>query len=736
MVVTCVTCSRRLKIANPKLAGTIATCPACGSMVEIPHLQQPAPGVSETGSAANVNSGNGTPKAGGSAAIGGKQIRVGSAVVDSSAVTASSVQTGDESMRVPPDAPSGFSGQDVSGDAAPSNAASTTPEAESGAPPVVGGPAFESSANQRVRKLALVAASALGGIAILGGLTAYWVTRPTAVTSEGPAPLESQDPESDANDSSVADVDPNAAGDANLAKDPDPAGEQATRAGQDDSSPIDSNPIDSNPTDSNPTDLENVANSKSDASAEADLTGVNTTEPDMPDSGANDSAKSDDGVESPNKPPTGLPSLLQTVDPFAAGPDAGVDAAEGDDGPRTDNPDELLKGLEAFDLFVLDEDPAGTTNLDAPPTLEEMRLQAAAAPNGPLLPTQRPAIDVKRDLSLPIAVRSAPRPLGQWTLFFSQLTGVPVELNLVQMDLAGLDAAVGVQPKQTLLPAGDWLDQLVAPLQMRVRAEASQLVVEPNETILSQAIELLTERSDLPDSTLPLQTFLDAVPEPGVDAPNDRLMDADTPVEMKLLAALACESLRRMRGVPGKRDDAVVARWATPLGKTASSTNASFDWPDLMLSGAEAQTLNLPPGLPINLADFLRRTARASGRLAIIDWDDLPSQYKPSELLLPDVQPDPATLLSRTLEPFGLVALKIDSQYFWVSQRSTYDRLSVLVWTDALGSGRAAFERRVASAAAALPAEGLPPSAIRYLYDPTSDRALILLPRFVAGQLR
>ena len=73
---------------------------------------------------------------------------------------------------------------------------------------------------------------------------------------------------------------------------------------------------------------------------------------------------------------------------------------------------------------------------------------------------------------------------------------------------------------------------------------------------------------------------------------------------------------------------------------------------------------------------------------------------------------------------------QVDSKHWWVGTEATYDRLPIFVWTPPLGQARADFVERMNQVMA-----GSSPLQYRLAIDDTSDRALMLLPRFIVRQL-
>ena len=102
----------------------------------------------------------------------------------------------------------------------------------------------------------------------------------------------------------------------------------------------------------------------------------------------------------------------------------------------------------------------------------------------------------------------------------------------------------------------------------------------------------------------------------------------------------------------------------------------------------------------------------------------------PEHLLLPHNEGDAGSTLRNALSPLGLEVRQVDSKHWWVGTEATYDRLPIFVWTPPLGQARADFVERMNQVMA-----GSSPLQYRLAIDDTSDRALMLLPRFIVRQL-
>jgi hypothetical protein len=115
----------------------------------------------------------------------------------------------------------------------------------------------------------------------------------------------------------------------------------------------------------------------------------------------------------------------------------------------------------------------------------------------------------------------------------------------------------------------------------------------------------------------------------------------------------------------------------------------------------------------------------------VVNWYDANRRgVGPEQLVLPHAGSDAAATLQETLSRFALQVRQVDAQHWWVGSEVTYDRLPILIWTSPLGDSRDTFTRRLATVMS-----GASRDTFRLTIDEESDRALLLLPRYIAGQL-
>jgi hypothetical protein len=134
---------------------------------------------------------------------------------------------------------------------------------------------------------------------------------------------------------------------------------------------------------------------------------------------------------------------------------------------------------------------------------------------------------------------------------------------------------------------------------------------------------------------------------------------------------------------------------------------------------------------PITIAGLLRRTAKRNQATCVVNWYDANRRAAaPEELVFPHATTDAGTTLDQTLSPFQLQVRKVDPQHWWVGTEATYDRLTAVVWTAPLGEARDTFTRRITAIM-----DGASSDVFRFAIDDESDRALLLLPRYIVRQM-
>lgn len=673
LAVQCETCARTLYVRDRALVGTIATCPACGSMVQIPEQD-----------------------------VAQSPLRYGDSSIESDALTAEAIEADGIDPGAPPieSGRGGFKTDLSDGAATTSDYARSSSQGETDDQSSIGSSAieFQSESSQRARKYAAIAAGLILGLAVLGVAISAWMSRKsTEVARQGGPDLIGQDdtipdgtipdgtvpdgtvpdgtiPNSTIPDGGVPDEPATAANDSKLGK------TSALEAGSDSPSGLASNSDNSEPV----------------VAPVAPLPGVKPP------------------GEPPVEPPTGLPPLSGPIDLFSIPAEA---AAADPDAPTLDA---MPAGLGSFVPLLLGIDPAMPTDLEAPPSLDDFRLDEATRDDGPLISADAEIVRPKKDLALKVAIQAEPRTVSRWVYLMSQLSGVPIEIDLIGFDLANVDLRKPIAPKPTIRPLYEILDELVESIDGVIETKGTYLSVTPSKAIFEKAIGELHAIKDLEDASPVIDSLMPPKDPPVEDVAVGENEPPTADRNEQILRSILTQSLRVMRGLEPKMDAPALSRWAGPIG------SSQLEW--RLMSSPETVETSL---YPITVSEFFGQIETATNASLTVYWPDmLEREWTASHLVFPDSTLQPSTLIQRTLAPVHCNVRVIDEQYGWVGTDATYDRLPVVVYATELGDGRASLIGKLQQAAAVVG-----PEAVRWTPDPVSDGMLMVLPRFVAKQL-
>lgn len=428
-------------------------------------------------------------------------------------------------------------------------------------------------------------------------------------------------------------------------------------------------------------------------------------------------------VASSNTSSNDIPTDLLPVDPLGPIVDVNRDAAApvADDGmSKLDEiPPELRKFTVLLDLGRETNETKPT--IQPPPTLDKLKVENAAEEtlDPMMIATPPAAINLDRALALKFAMNSKGYPLGDLVLLFSQLSGVPIQIDWMSLDMAQISIREHVPTARGFLSAREHLEQLGTSIGATIQFDQSFAMITMEETEFAKRIEPVLQLDDFGDDRAAaisvLGKFLqnDAEAQPGTVKIGKALAEQQ-------LAVLAFESLRRMRGIEGKLQDQFLSRWA----HAANSTTGP--WP-VLAGGDSGPTLDAP----ITIAELLRRVSRKNQATCMVNWFDARRRrLSPEQLVMPYVKDDAGKMLSTLLQPFEMQVRRVDDSLWWVGTEATYDRLLLVVWSVPLGDRRDAFIQQVSEVMAARAEEGG-----RITYDAVSDRVMMLLPRYIASQL-
>ena len=647
--VQCLTCGSQLRVSDPAIEGTIAACPKCGSMVQI-------------------NRPDG-------------QMEIGRSGVDSQAITEEAISADARISRsqTPQVPPEGFAGSES---VAPDHA-----ESMAGAIP----PDWQSAKTQRSRQIALVIAllaiGLMAAVMFFGWFVYSWGQQEAQQAASGSGPSELDAIDQTNSDSTIG-------SDQTVAEDHLTEG---TTSSIDDDGPSDGDSEVQTNQSTETTNLTGEPNGGSGTGSDLQTDPVgDTTVPvtSPPDAGVASSIPSD------LLPPSALDPLADS-----AGSDD-RDAAPG----MQDLPPELLK----YTQFLLDDGGQAKPTLKTPPTMEEVKVEAAAEEDNQNLriPITPRNLDLKADLAIRLALASDGYPASDLMLLVSQVSGVPIQVDWLSFDMAGMDIEQRVPTTKDWRSAKDLIDETASALQAEIREKPTLLIMTLRDEVFDVAASNMMAVDDFGDGSISAAQFLKEFLTGLDDAAGSR--------QNTQLASLATEALRRMHNVTPKMDKERFGRWARAV------TDADVEW--AVLTGGEAGP---QVDAPITVAGFLRRMARLNQATCVLNWQDAVRRgASPERLILPHTKDDAGSTLENALAPLGLQVRQVDLNHWWIGTEATYDRLPILVWTAPLGDSRAAFVERINKIMA-----GASPQNYRLAIDDASDRALMLLPRFIVRQL-
>ncbi len=474
---------------------------------------------------------------------------------------------------------------------------------------------------------------------------------------------------------------------------------------------------------------------------------ANAAEPnsDVQSEGAPDTTLIETADKIPTEPP---PSLIEPwrVDGTASAPE-NIVPVTGRDGVRREgeattpvaNSDdrgtmmELPPGLAEFvplmNLEASNFDLQPT--LKTPQTLNDIQLNAPAEELiDPMMIANPPEpIEINNALAIRMTFDSPGYPLTEFALFMSQVTGVPVHLDWTSFDIAGQNIDQTIEIPKGWKTAAELLDAISTSIHSEARRENSLIVLTLNDETFQAAQLPIVQLEDFGDGESSAIALLVEFLRLSGDADAKTQLTSIQSREDKQLAAFAVESLRRMRGIDPKISDERFMRWAA-LGKMSPTKDATESptgqWP--LLSGLKAfEQLSAPE----SVAEVLRTMGRTNDATCLINGYDFRRRgLSPKQLVMPYSGQSGEAMLKKMLTPFRMQVRQVDASHWWVGTEGTYDRLPILIWTEPLGEYRAGLVDRFN-----LITENEIDRNFRLVIDDTSDRALMLLPRFIARQL-
>lgn len=701
----CPTCGSRLRVSSEALLGTISACPKCGSMVKIEAPLQD--GTRQDADKVDLPH----------PPLNRPQVKLGTVPVDSEAITEDGIasELANDSEASAGELKSGFSSAPPIHDSNQSDPHLADRATLAGPPPTwQDSENWQSAKTRRTRHIVMIATIALSTLSVTV-LTFGWFLRSqkpntgsvaqnseTAIVPAESASTEVADPDSDAIENPIA---------TDEATDPKPAFDVVETEN------------------ATPQNVLAELTDKTPTMAEAsDLPQTIIPQTIIPQSII---------------PQSIIPQSLIPTSPIGSSGDTSDDTT----GQELPSMKELPAGLQQYIPQLLQEGPAEETSLDAPPTINQIEIDAATEEDSNTLGIEPPKpINLKRDLGFKVAFNSKGYPLPSLLLLISEMTGVPIQIDWTSFDLAGLEVAKPIKVVGKARTARVWLDTIAKQVDAEIREKQFVIVMTINDQAFAKAETELLDLADFgPQSksaALVIEQFMGAnievaqmelkeggeadseeEEEPAKpDAPID-VMEARERAQLKILAT---EMLRRMRAVKPRLPDDRASRWMQVLGERFADWKPISDVdPTELKQGPQTDT-------PITTAAMLRQISSINESVCLVNWYDANRRgMRPTRLVMPYTdKTSVAKTLSSVLDPLSMQVRRVDTNHWWVGSGATYDRLPVLVHSDRLGVQREDFVAQVDRIMSANP-----DAVYQSAFDPVSDRMLMLLPRYVARQL-
>lgn len=739
--VRCPHCAARLRVTDRSLIGTTSSCPRCGGdvLIQLPEAATAASATPRDAPPATAN------------------------VVAPPVVATNAPPTAAPPINTPPanTPPAAVPGGGVTGRGLPGT--HPTGHDDSPAPlPLDPSAVWQSESSRRARQLVLIAA--LAGFGLIAAAVGFAMFA-RSFSSSGPDAVASGSQANPAEENPVGPTDP-AAGDA-----ADQTAADHTAIGGDDSDQGQSSTLP--PPDGGGADP--VAPAATEEPADGDLA-AGQPAADQPADGepAGDGAAASDRAD------------VQTGD--TAGQAAG-DAGDAGDagelfssiGSLDDLPPELRRFVPLLDLAAADESP---TDSSAPPTIDTIRLDSAARwDTAAPAESRRATVDIAKALTLRVAIEQQGMPLPELALLVSQITAIPVELELISLDLAGVSLDQPLTTPSGWTPVGQWLDQTLAPLGLATETRDGCLVIHASPAKLLEAGDAALRLDDFGDQAASLASWLqplvspplvatsdDADPAAGdnadsPDAPtnpagnlaaNSAVSSAAEPVwqwdaangqlrvqeHRSVIIQTLCvvEALRLQRNLPPRIPRQQTRRWLGRWDDDDRSPQSIGDWPPVR----DGQ-VNQPIDSPKTIAGLLRESGWLNQTSVVVVWPDaIRQQLYPIDLAMPSS--DGVGLGDYFDDLLGDTDLQVrdaGGATWWVGSDGLYDRYEVITWLnlpppqndqDADGgqSGTISAGERVARQLA----QALGGVAVDSLPVAWDDQVILMrAPRYIARQL-
>ena len=371
---------------------------------------------------------------------------------------------------------------------------------------------------------------------------------------------------------------------------------------------------------------------------------------------------------------------------------------------------------------------------------------------GETKPGRKP-IDIKRAMSLRLALDNRGASLWELVLVLSQLTTVPIELELISLDAAGIRVDQPIPSPKGSMTAQDWLNRLCQEQGLVAFPLTDRILISASEPRITAGLAPAFQIDDLPGDKAAIVQLLKAVTEEPEPEVTEEAADAETAAEAepavpktplsladdgvtivpeslprsRMRTALALEVIRQIHGLPPKLAPEFTMRWAGAWPKDDAAADGAKlgEWP-VVTGGKSLGSFDAPRAA----AGILRELATINQSQALVLWGDTAFQdLYPADPLMPYTPDDDAgSLLNEMLGELNLEARLCGPKLWFVTSQATYDRLEVIAWLPVPPGSETQIQARLAASLGIADAQSIPVGFIH-------NSMLIRCPRYIARQL-
>ncbi len=417
-----------------------------------------------------------------------------------------------------------------------------------------------------------------------------------------------------------------------------------------------------------------------------------------------------------------------------------------DDSPPTMNslPPGLLKYTPLLNTATTDNQTAPV--IPPPPTIDTVRLEEATEESAPEEGADAPRkpIDVQKALGQRFAIDNQGESLANILLVVSQITALPIEVELISLDAANIRVDEPVKTPSGWMSAEQWLDSLCATHGLVVQRYDGRLMVSAKEDRvdagLAPALNLDDLGNDGPNlfsllKPLMLDEEAEAMEVDGelVQPVPSRLSDDGTMIipgpslRSKVRAALAVEALRMIRKIPTKLERWRTTRWMGPWvnGGEGSVETELGDWQTVQ-KGEGGPRLDSPRAT----AGLLRSIATLNRVSLLVGWyDSTRHGLYPADPVMPFSNEATAeAMLEEILGEAGLQTRICGPKIWYVGSAAAYDRFEVMTWMQIPEGSGQMLRKRLANSLSISDDSRLP-----VVID--GNQMMVRCPRYLARQL-